>query len=137
MKDEFLAVMSHELKNPLNLIQLNAELLARLPEARAHAGGSRARADDHPPRVQSQAQIIDDLLDLSRVHTGKLALVPAEVDWSAIVRSIAAAVGQDAAAKSITLELDVADGVMLRGPERSRRRALRPAGPASGRRCRG
>ena len=44
LKDEFLAVMSHELKNPLNLIHLNAELLARLPEAQVAAvGGARRR----------------------------------------------------------------------------------------------
>jgi two-component system, chemotaxis family, CheB/CheR fusion protein len=113
MKDEFLAVMSHELKNPLNLIQLHAELLLRLPQARETPELARA-AMTISKGVESQAQIIDDLLDLSRVNTGKLALVPAEVDWSHIVRSIASAVAQDATAKSIRLELDIADGVMLR-----------------------
>ena len=50
LKDEFLAVMSHELKNPLNLIQLNAELLSRLPEARVAArGGARGRHHPHAP----------------------------------------------------------------------------------------
>ncbi len=38
LKDEFLAVMSHELKHPLNLIHINAELLTRLPAVKDNAG---------------------------------------------------------------------------------------------------
>jgi two-component system CheB/CheR fusion protein len=72
-KDELLAVLSHELKNPLNLIQLSAELLLRLPEARALPVVARA-AETIQRTVRSQAQIIDDLLDLSRRPTGKRAL---------------------------------------------------------------
>jgi two-component system CheB/CheR fusion protein len=49
MKDEFLAVMSHELKNPLNLIQLNADLLARLAEARGVPAVQRAAASSAAP----------------------------------------------------------------------------------------
>ena len=49
MKDEFLAVMSHELKHPLNLIQLNAELLMRLPEAQ-QLPAVTARRQHHPRR---------------------------------------------------------------------------------------
>src|SRR5207237_5756607 len=90
MKDEFLAVMSHELKNPLNLIQLNADLLARLPEARDLPSVQRA-AGIIRRTVVSQAQIIDDLLDLSRINTGKLALNRVAVDWLALVELITTA----------------------------------------------
>jgi two-component system CheB/CheR fusion protein len=112
LKDEFLAVMSHELKNPLNLIQLNAELLSRLPEARTAPAIARA-ATTIRKTVISQAQIIDDLLDLSRINTGKLALNRSDVDWSAVARAIAAAVAEDAAAKRIEMRLDIAEHVLV------------------------
>ena len=73
LKSEFLAVMSHELKHPLNLINVNAELLMVLPEAQALPAVQRAAATIRRT-VQGQARIIDDLLDMSRTNTGKLAV---------------------------------------------------------------
>jgi two-component system CheB/CheR fusion protein len=107
-KDEFLAVMSHELKNPLNLIQVNAELLVLLPEVQGvpsviQAGNTIRRA------VKSQAQIIDDLLDLSRVRTGKLALRLAPVRLHDIVSLIVQAVRNDAQGKGIEVVLESDD----------------------------
>jgi two-component system, chemotaxis family, CheB/CheR fusion protein len=106
MKDEFFAMVSHELKNPLNLIQLNAELLTRLPEARGLPAVQRA-AGIIRNTVSSQAQIIDDLLDLSRINTGKLALHRVAMDWSASLESIVSAMKDDAAAKGVTLSLEI------------------------------
>ncbi len=106
LKDEFLAIMSHELKNPLNLIQLNAELLSRMPQARTVPAMARA-ADVIRRTVLSQAKIIDDLLDLSRVKTGKMTLNIEPVDWGGVVRPIASALASDTAAKEITVTLDV------------------------------
>ena len=73
LKSEFLAVMSHELKHPLNLINVNAQLLTTLPEAQPLAAVMRA-AQTIQRTVQSQARIIDDLLDMSRTNVGKLAI---------------------------------------------------------------
>ncbi len=106
LKDEFLAVMSHELKHPLNLIHVNAELLARLPEVRESASVARA-ASVIRRTVLSQAKIIDDLLDLSRARTGKLGLSKAALEWSVVVERVVDAVQADAAAKSITLECEI------------------------------
>lgn len=108
LKDEFLAVMSHELKNPLNLIQLNAELLTRLPEARDIPAVSRAAAAIRQS-VLGQAQIIDDLLDLSRINTGKLRLQLREFDVCDTVRTIVAAMTDEAGEKRIALSLSVPD----------------------------
>jgi two-component system CheB/CheR fusion protein len=111
-KDEFFAVLSHELKNPLNLIHVKAEMLTRAPELRdvplvRDATGVILRA------VIGQAKIIDDLLDLSRARTGKLALHPAAVDISAIVRTVVDASASDAAASGITLSVSGMDGPVL------------------------
>ena len=79
LKDEFLAVMSHELKHPLNLIHVNAQLLLNLPETRAIAAVRKA-GETIERSVVMQARIIDDLLDLSRVKAGKLTLDLAPVE---------------------------------------------------------
>ena len=104
-KELFLAVMSHELKHPLNLIHMNAELLAHMPEIRHVPAAARA-ADIIQQTVAGQARIIDDLLDLSRVRTGKLRLEQAVVDWGAVVRRIVEAMRSDAEAKGLTLQLE-------------------------------
>jgi two-component system CheB/CheR fusion protein len=105
LKDEFMAVMSHELKHPLNLIQLNAELLARLPEVRG--GDTPLRAVSAIQRaVRSQAQIIDDLLDISRLKTGKLKLDRVRLELGQLLAEIVAVVRPHAQAAGVTLLFD-------------------------------
>jgi len=87
LKDEFFAVMSHELKHPLNLIQLNAELLRRLSVTKSLAPAAKA-VNTICDAVNSQARIIDDLLDVARVRTGKLKLQPVAVDLIGVLRDI-------------------------------------------------
>ena len=87
LKDEFFAVMSHELKHPLNLIQLNAELLRRLPVTKSLAPATKA-VNTICDAVNSQARIIDDLLDVARVRTGKLKLQAVAVDLISVLRDI-------------------------------------------------
>jgi len=102
LKDEFLAIMSHELKHPLNLISLNAELMERLPSVRGHGMMERALATI-VKAVKSQATIIDDLLDLSRIKTGKLALNKRDFDAIPVMTSIMASAREVASAKDIAL----------------------------------
>ena len=101
LKDQFLAVMSHELKNPLNLIQVSAELLIRLPELKDVAMAKRA-SDNIRSAVRSQAKLIDDLLDLSRVRTGKLQLKLEAVNVDA-VKAIVDIADTDAKGKGVAL----------------------------------
>ncbi len=105
LKDEFFAVVSHELKHPLNLIQLNAELLARTPAVRNYKPAARA-AELIQRSVRGQARIIDDLLDLSRVRTGKLALNRSIFDVTAIAKNILEVLKPVAAAAGIDLRSD-------------------------------
>lgn len=116
LKDEFLAVMSHELKHPLNLIYANAELLTRLPDVQASPLGQRA-AQVIQRAVLSQAKIIDDLLDLSRLHTGKLRLVRTRVDWRRVVETVAEACAETAQAQGVALALAPGPSVWLDADE--------------------
>ena len=105
LKDQFLAVMSHELKHPLNLIQVNTELLISQPEVRALPAVVRA-GETIRLAVASQTKIIDDLLDLSRARTGKLTLRLAPVELNEITSLIATAVQDAAGKKGLTLKYE-------------------------------
>jgi two-component system CheB/CheR fusion protein len=114
MKDEFLAVMSHELKHPLNLILMNAELVARGASS-GDAAAMRRAADAIRKTVEGQAQIIDDLLDLSRLNTGKLTLNLAPVDIGECIQRVVSGMGQELERRGIWLEarFDNDDMVLL------------------------
>lgn len=103
MKDEFLAVMSHELRHPLNIIYINAELLARLPTVRESAPALRS-ASIIRESVTAQAKIIEDLMDISRVATGKLALAIQEVDLVAITSKLVDVMRTDPVVENLQLD---------------------------------
>jgi two-component system CheB/CheR fusion protein len=114
LKDRFLAVMSHELKQPLNLIQMNAELLMRLP---AVADNPKVQRLGEAIRgaVGSQSRIINDLLDLSRIRTGKLRLNRVAVDLGELVQTAAAAAIANVPGKHIALDAHCEAGVICNG----------------------
>ncbi len=87
-KDEFLAMLAHELRNPLGAMSGAIEVLrlAELTDAR----GIRAR-DVLVRQVSHVARLVDDLLDVGRVVTGKIVLETAPVDWAEIVLASVAA----------------------------------------------
>jgi two-component system, chemotaxis family, CheB/CheR fusion protein len=102
VRDEFFAVLSHELKQPLNLIQLTAEMLSRLPETEKLPTVTRS-ATTIKRMVDSQARIIDDLMDLSRLHTGKLTLACTQVNLNEAVSHVVNLMSGDAQQKDIAL----------------------------------
>ncbi|HEY2748772.1 MAG TPA: response regulator [Polyangia bacterium] len=107
MKDEFLAVVSHELRTPLNAILGWAELLlsGALPQERvAHGLETIAR------NARMQARLVEDLLDVSRIIAGKLAITRGPTDLGAIVRRAVETVAPQASAKSVAIEVIIAPG---------------------------
>lgn len=108
MKDEFLAVVSHELKNPLSVIQMNAQLIQRLPSLQDDERALRAAASIKSA-VASQLQIINDLLELSRANMGKMTLTPSLVNMAELVRNIADAVRPDVEKKEQRFSMTVAE----------------------------
>ena len=73
IKDEFLATISHELRNPLNVILGYSEVLVRSSEANESEFVQRA-AEILRRNAIAQAQLVSDLLDLSRLQLGKFSL---------------------------------------------------------------
>jgi two-component system CheB/CheR fusion protein len=114
LKDKFLAVMSHELKQPLNLIQMNAELLMHQPVAAENATVRRV-GETIKRAVASQTRIINDLLDLSRIRTGKLRLTRVALDLGELAQAVAQAAVADAPRKKLVLETHCEPGVTCHG----------------------
>lgn len=112
LRDEFFAVLSHELKQPLNLIQLTTDMLIRQPETAILPVVVRS-ADTIKRMVDSQAKIIDDLMDLSRLHTGKLTLVRTQVNFSEAVSRVINVVMSEAKQKHVIVSFEAAPNDVL------------------------
>jgi PAS domain S-box-containing protein len=116
-KDEFLAIVSHELRTPLNAIVGWTGML----RTRKIDEETRARAIETIERnARSQAKLIEDLLDISRIITGKLRLNVQPVELSSVVGAAVDVIRPAAAAKDIRLQvvLDSEAGPVSGDPER-------------------
>jgi len=100
-KDEFLSTLSHELRNPLNAVHGWATLIERgqLGEAQA-----RRAVQIIIRNVDAQIRLVDDLLDMSRVVSGRMRLVVQPVDLRDLIEDALEAVRHAAEAKGIRLQ---------------------------------
>jgi len=117
LKDEFLAVLSHELRTPLNAIVGYARLLrAGVLTGEKATGG----LDTLERNANALTQIVEDVLDVSRIITGKLRLDVRPVELPLVVHNAIATVQPAADAKSIRLEtiIDPRVGPIAGDPER-------------------
>ncbi len=104
-KDEFLAILAHELRNPLGPIRNAVELLRSLDPhsspAQENARRVILRQTDHMVRL------VDDLLDVSRISQGKITLRRAEVELCALLRSAAETAEPNIAARKHVLAVQL------------------------------
>ncbi|MDZ8187408.1 MAG: ATP-binding protein [Nostoc sp. ChiSLP02] len=109
IKDEFLAIVSHELRSPLSPILGWAKLLKN----RSLNAAATARAVETIERnAQLQAQLIEDLLDISRILRGKLALNLETVNLVSTIEAALETVQLAAEAKSIQINLHFGKGIV-------------------------
>lgn len=107
-KDQFLAMLGHELRNPLSAITSGVKVLS---VARDEARRERTRA-----LVERQAfhlaRLVDDLLDVARVSSGRITLQKGSVDLSESVRRAIAALESSGRTQAHLLDVDVEPAVM-------------------------
>lgn len=106
LKDEFLATLSHELRNPLNVVIGYSEILLRSGEAPTQEFVLRA-AKTIKRNALAQSRLVSDLLDLSRLQMGKLSLNKQPVSFSTIIADAIDTVRDEAAAKNISIEVEI------------------------------
>ncbi len=116
-KDEFLATLSHELRTPLTSILGWVHLLrsGTLP-----AASSTSALETIERNAKAQSQLIDDLLDVSRIITGKLRIDAHPVEIKSVIEAAVDSVRPAATSKNIQLDmkLDEGAGTVLGDPNR-------------------
>ena len=100
-KEDFLAVLSHELRTPLSAVYGWARMLR---SGKLQAEAAERALDVIVRNVDAQVQLIDDLLDVSRIITGKMRLDVRPVDLEAVIRAAIDAVRPAADSKEIRLQ---------------------------------
>jgi PAS domain S-box-containing protein len=112
LKDEFLATLSHELRNPLNVVIGYAEILRRSDESQSQEFVVKA-ADIIRRNALAQSQLVSDLLDLSRLQMGKVALNQQPVSLSTIITDAIETVRAEATGKRIALNIAMDDEILV------------------------
>ena len=114
-RDEFFATLSHELRTPLNVILGWIEILksGRLDEA-----GRDEAIEILERNAKMQKGLIDDLLDISRIVTGKMFFDPEPISIRKMLETMVASFGPRAAEKGINLAVRIPEGeFVVRGDE--------------------
>ncbi|HKR61029.1 MAG TPA: ATP-binding protein [Pyrinomonadaceae bacterium] len=117
LKDEFLATVSHELRTPLSAI-LGWSAMLNLGEVDEETRSNALKVIERNAR--SQASIIDDILDVSRIITGKLNIEQRNVDLAPIIHTTVDSLHPAATAKGIklTVTLEKTPGLVTGDPAR-------------------
>ncbi|MCY1065191.1 AAA family ATPase [Nannocystis sp. RBIL2] len=116
LRDEFLMIASHELKTPLTSLQLHIQMIERRLRRNPSANLS-------PERIQATLQVlnrqiarfghlVNELLDVSRLHTGRLTLTFESVDLSSLIRELVARMAPQLAAAGCWTVLELDDAVV-------------------------
>jgi PAS domain S-box-containing protein len=102
-KDNFIAVLSHELRNPLNAILMGLHVLLRKGAAPDTVKGLRMIERN----AKAQARIISDILDVSRINSGKLTLDRELIDPASVISSALEGMKEAIDKRQLTVALDV------------------------------
>ncbi len=113
-KSEFVASVSHELRTPLNLITGFSEMIVTAPESYGGVPLPKEYRGDIMAIYRSArhlSDLIDDVLDLSRIEAGRMPLIKEEADLCQVVEEAAGMVRGLAEARGLKLELDLPDSL--------------------------
>lgn len=106
MRDDFMSMVSHELRTPLNTLYLQAQLRRKALQAgRFDVAALQKIVERDERQIRSMIRLIDDMLDVSRLRTGRLAVVPAPCDLAALAARVVDAFGEQAAASNSPVAL--------------------------------
>ncbi|MQA54583.1 hybrid sensor histidine kinase/response regulator [Pseudomonas piscis] len=110
MRDDFMSIVAHEVRTPLNGLILETQLrkmhLARDNAAAFSLDKMHAMVDRDERQIKSLIRLIEDMLDISRIRTGKLSIRPSRFDLVQLVRGLVENFAPQVEAAQSTLSLD-------------------------------
>jgi signal transduction histidine kinase len=119
MRDDFMSLIAHELRNPLNSVYLQAQLRRKMlsspkpPDPQAML--KMVERDER--QIRSMVRLLDDMLDVSRARTGNLAIVPGTFDLAASARAVVEAIQAQAEGAGVALTLAAPQALPVVGDE--------------------
>lgn len=116
MRDDFMSIVAHEVRTPLNGLILETQLrkmhLARDNAAAFTLDKMHAMVDRDERQIKSLIRLIEDMLDISRIRTGKLSIRPSRVDLAQLVRGLLENFAPQVEAAESSLSLEAEEGVV-------------------------
>ena len=107
MRDDFVSMVSHELRTPLNTLYLQAQVRRRMAAGATLAPQQlQAMVERDEKQIRNMVRLIDDMLDVSRLRKGTLAIHPAPADLALTVRRVAEAYADQAAQAGGSFDVD-------------------------------
>ncbi len=103
MREDFLSIISHDLRNPLNAILMAAEVLMRRAPTGERRSAGRKQLETIKDSSRRMTRLLSDLLDLSSMDAGHLLIEPRRNDSDALISSVLKLVAPLAAEKNIAL----------------------------------
>ncbi|AZD02691.1 hybrid sensor histidine kinase/response regulator [Pseudomonas chlororaphis] len=116
MRDDFMSIVAHEVRTPLNGLILETQLrkmhLARDNAAAFTLDKMHAMVDRDERQIKSLIRLIEDMLDISRIRTGKLSIRPSRVDLVQLVRGLLENFAPQVEAAESSIALSAEDSVL-------------------------
>jgi signal transduction histidine kinase len=119
MRDDFMSMVSHELRNPLNSVYLQAQLRRKLlagPQPPDCQALLKMVARDER-QIRSMIRLLDDMLDVSRLRTGRLAMSPAPFDLPELAQRVVETLSEQAAAAGVQITLQAPPQLRVQGDD--------------------
>ena len=119
MRDDFMSMIAHELRNPLNSVYMQTQLRRGIlagPKAPDPAAMLKMVERDER-QIRSMVRLLDDMLDVSRARTGRLAMLPAAFDLATSTREVVDAIQEQASHAGVSITLAAPEGVPVVGDE--------------------
>jgi len=119
MRDDFMSMIAHELRNPLNSVYLQAQLRRKmLSSPRPPDPEAMLKMVERDERqIRSMVRLLDDMLDVSRARTGKLAIVPAPFDLAVSTATVVEAIDEQAKGSGVQVTLAAPVNLPVEGDE--------------------
>lgn len=119
-RDDLVAIVSHDLKNPVHTINMAAGLLRELAPTKDRRLTTRKQLDVIDRAASRANRLISDLLDVAKIQAGGMSVELATVDVPSMVQEAVDSVFAVATSKGLTLERNVADGIPPVAADRDR-----------------